>query len=61
MSLDVEIIELRTIEDLQKQPIDGLMLLGGESTVMRLRGNDEASRLLPALFAWMREDEFDPF
>ena len=60
MSFDVKIVELRTIEDLQQQPIDGLMLPGGESTVMRLRGNDEASRLLPALFAWMREDESRP-
>ena len=60
MSLDVKIVELRTIDDLQQQPIDGLMLPGGESTVMRLRGNDEASGLLPALFAWMREDESRP-
>lgn len=60
MSFDIEIVELRTIEDLQQQPIDGLMLPGGESTVMRLRGNDEASRLLPALFEWMREDESRP-
>mgnify|MGYP001224559913 FL=1 len=60
MSVGVDIVELRTIEDLQKQPIDGLMIPGGESTVMRLRGNDQASRLLPALFEWMREDRERP-
>ena len=60
LSMDVEIVELRTVEDLQQQPIDALMLPGGESTVMRLRGNDAASRLLPALFAWMRENESRP-
>ena len=60
LSMEIEIIELRTIEDLQHQDIDALMLPGGESTVMRLRGNDETSRLLPALFAWMRENESRP-
>ena len=60
LSMEIEIIELRTIEDLQHQDIDALMLPGGESTVMRLRGNDETSRLLPALFAWMRENEARP-
>ncbi len=60
LSMDVEIVELRTVEDLQQQPIDALMLPGGESTVMRLRGNDQTSRLLPALFAWMRENDSRP-
>jgi len=60
LSMEIEIIELRTIEDLQQQEIDALMLPGGESTVMRLRGNDETSRLLPALFTWMRENESRP-
>ena len=60
LSMEIEIIELRTIEDLQHQDIDALMLPGGESTVMRLRGNDETSRLLPALFTWMRENESRP-
>ncbi|MDP6844549.1 MAG: pyridoxal 5'-phosphate synthase glutaminase subunit PdxT [Candidatus Thalassarchaeaceae archaeon] len=60
LSMEIEIIELRTIEDLQQQEIDALMLPGGESTVMRLRGNDETSRLLPALFSWMRENESRP-
>ena len=60
LTMDVEIVELRTVEDLQQQPIDALMLPGGESTVMRLRGNDVASRLLPALFAWMRENDSRP-
>ena len=60
LSIDVEIIELRTREDLEKNPIDALMLPGGESTVMRLRGNDEVSRLLPSLYEWMRENESRP-
>jgi 5'-phosphate synthase pdxT subunit len=60
LMMDIEIIELRTAEDLQKQSIDALMLPGGESTVMRLRGNDATSRLLPELFSWMRENESRP-
>ncbi len=60
LSMEIEIIELRTAEDLKQQAIDALLLPGGESTVMRLRGNDEASRLLPALFTWMRENESKP-
>ena len=60
LSMDIEIVELRTIEDLEKHPIDALMLPGGESTVMRLRGNDVASQLLPSLYEWMRENETRP-
>jgi 5'-phosphate synthase pdxT subunit len=60
LSMNIQVIELRTAEDLQKQSIDALMLPGGESTVMRLRGNDVASRLLPALFSWMRENDSRP-
>jgi len=60
LTMDVEIVELRTVEDLVTQSIDALMLPGGESTVMRLRGNDQTSRLLPALFGWMRENESRP-
>lgn len=53
LGLSVELRELRTATDLS-QEIEALVLPGGESTVMRLRGNDPASGLLPALFAWMR-------
>ena len=60
LSMEIEVVELRTAEDLELQTIDALLLPGGESTVMRLRGNDEASRLLPALFAWMRENDSRP-
>ena len=60
LSIEIEIVELRTMEDLEKHPIDALMLPGGESTVMRLRGNDEVSRLLPSLYEWMRENESRP-
>ncbi|MDE0574712.1 MAG: pyridoxal 5'-phosphate synthase glutaminase subunit PdxT [Candidatus Poseidoniales archaeon] len=60
LSMNIEIIELRTMEDLEKHPIDALMLPGGESTVMRLRGNDVASQLLPSLYEWMRENETRP-
>ena len=60
LSMEIEIIELRTMEDLENNPIDALMLPGGESTVMRLRGNDSASRLLPSLYAWMRENDARP-
>jgi 5'-phosphate synthase pdxT subunit len=60
LSMDIEIVELRTAEDLQSHSIDGLLLPGGESTVMRLRGNDETSQLLPALFSWIRESDSRP-
>ncbi len=60
LGIDVEIVELRTKEDLELQSIDALMLPGGESTVMRLTGNDDASGLLPAMFAWIREDAMRP-
>ncbi len=60
LSMVIETVELRTVKDLQQQVIDALMLPGGESTVMRLRGNDAASCLLPALFDWMRENESRP-
>ena len=60
LSIDIEIVELRTMEDLENNPIDALMLPGGESTVMRLRGNDATSRLLPSLYEWMRENESRP-
>ena len=59
-SMEIEVVELRTAEDLEMQTIDALLLPGGESTVMRLRGNEQTSRLLPALFEWMREDESRP-
>ena len=60
LSMNIEIIELRTMEDMEKHPIDALMLPGGESTVMRLRGNDTVSRLLPSLYEWMRENDARP-
>ena len=60
LSMEIEIVELRTAQDLDRCSIDALLLPGGESTVMRLRGNDDASRLLPALFAWMRENDSRP-
>jgi 5'-phosphate synthase pdxT subunit len=60
LSVMIETVELRTIKDFQQQDIDALMLPGGETTVMRLRGNDETSHLLPALFNWMRENESRP-
>ena len=60
LSMNIEIIELRTMDDLENHSIDALMLPGGESTVMRLRGNDATSRLLPSLYEWMRENESRP-
>ena len=40
--------------------LDALIIPGGESTTMRLTGNDSASGLLPALFDWIREDSKRP-
>ena len=36
------------------------MIPGGESTTIRLTGNDPISDLLPAVFKWLREDESRP-
>ncbi|MBN17672.1 MAG: pyridoxal 5'-phosphate synthase glutaminase subunit PdxT [Euryarchaeota archaeon] len=60
LEIDVEIVELRTSDELSEVEIDGLLLPGGESTVMRLTGNDVASKLLPAIFNWIRENKQKP-
>jgi 5'-phosphate synthase pdxT subunit len=60
LGIDVDIVELRTARDLACSRIDALMLPGGETTVMRLAGNDEASLLLPAMFEWMRSNPDGP-
>jgi len=60
LGVQIEMVELRTVEDLSSAGIDALILPGGETTVMRLRGNDTASQLLPALFEWMRANPEAP-
>lgn len=59
LGLAVEVRELRTAADLTDE-VQALLLPGGESTVMRLTGNDAASRLLPAIFDWLRADAARP-
>ncbi len=59
-NIDIEVHELRTATDLSLADPHAIVLPGGESTTMRLTGNDPASGLLPALFKWMRADSSRP-
>jgi len=52
--IDLEVIELRTPDDLQVTDPDGIVFPGGETTTMRLTGGPEGNGLLPALFEWLR-------
>ncbi|HJM18749.1 MAG TPA: pyridoxal 5'-phosphate synthase glutaminase subunit PdxT [Candidatus Thalassarchaeaceae archaeon] len=54
--IKVEVHELRKSSDLIDSGVHAIVMPGGESTTMRLTGNDPASSLLPALFEWMRAD-----
>jgi len=58
--IEVEIYELRKASDLAAADPHAIVMPGGESTTMRLTGNDAASRLLPALFEWIRSDDSRP-
>jgi 5'-phosphate synthase pdxT subunit len=58
--INIEIHELRKAADLSQAKPDALVFPGGESTTMRLTGNDAASRLLPAIFDWIRTDPTRP-
>ena len=58
--IEIEIHELRKATDLENAQPHALVFPGGESTTMRLTGNDSASGLLPALFDWIREDSKRP-
>ena len=55
-----EVHELRKSTDLTESRAHAIVLPGGESTTMRLIGNDPTSSLLPALFEWIREDPSRP-
>mgnify|MGYP001296288757 CR=1 FL=1 len=57
---EIEIHELRTAADLAAADPHALVFPGGESTTMRLTGNDPASGLLPAVFEWIRADPARP-
>ena len=58
--IEIEIHELRKAVDLVNAQPHAIVFPGGESTTMRLTGNDPASGLLPALFDWIREDSARP-
>jgi len=58
--IEIEIHELRKASDLAQAEPDALVFPGGESTTMRLTGNDPASGLLPAVFSWLRADATRP-
>ena len=58
--IEIDIHELRKATDLENAQPHALVFPGGESTTMRLTGNDSASELLPALFDWIREDSKRP-
>ena len=54
--IEISLHELRMKSDLTEADPHALVLPGGESTTMRLTGNHETSRLLPAVFDWIRSD-----
>ena len=58
--IEIEIHELRKATDLENAQPQAIVFPGGESTTMRLTGNDSTSGLLPALFDWIREDSKRP-
>ena len=58
--IDIEVHELRKLSDLESSDPHAIVIPGGESTTMRLTGNDAISSLLPAVFKWMREDQMRP-
>ncbi len=58
--IDIEIHELRKASDLESSEPHAIVMPGGESTTMRLTGNDPISSLLPAVFEWIREDRSRP-
>ena len=58
--IDIEVLELRKASDLESSEPHAIVMPGGESTTMRLTGNDAISSLLPAVFEWIREDQMRP-
>jgi len=58
--IGIEIYELRKASDLFSADPHALVMPGGESTTMRLTGNDPKSSLLPAVFDWIRSNDERP-
>ena len=58
--IDIEVHELRKASDLESSEPNAIVMPGGESTTMRLTGNDAISPLLPAVFEWIRADQTRP-
>ena len=58
--IGIEIHELRKASDLESSEPHAIVMPGGESTTMRLTGNDAISSLLPAVFEWIRADQMRP-
>ncbi|MEC8874068.1 MAG: pyridoxal 5'-phosphate synthase glutaminase subunit PdxT [Candidatus Thermoplasmatota archaeon] len=58
--IEIEVHELRKASDLHSADPHAIVIPGGESTTMRLTGNDPTSALLPALFEWIRADPSKP-
>lgn len=60
LGIGIEIIELRTPEEITSNNLDAIVFPGGESTTMRLTGGIEGNGLLPALFSWLRSNRDCP-
>ena len=60
LGIGLEIIELRTPEEITANNLDAIVFPGGESTTMRLTGGVEGNGLLPALFSWLRTNPDRP-
>ena len=60
LGIGIEIIELRTPEEITSNNLDAIVFPGGESTTMRLTGGVKGNGLLPALFSWLRSNRDCP-
>ncbi len=56
LGLDIEIIEIRKLNELKSSNPDAIVLPGGESTTMRKVGQDKSSNLIPGIFDWVRQN-----
>ena len=56
----IEVLEIRKLEELTSYNPNALIIPGGESTTMRKIGRDRASRLIPGMFDWIRDNPSKP-
>ena len=60
LGLEIEIIEIRKLNELTSSDPDAIIIPGGESTTMRKTGQDKSSMLIPGMFDWIRDNPSKP-